>query len=342
MGFFSDLKNDLTQAVNEMTDESVRKELLAEEERLKRELSSLSKTEDDDLMAILEDDEPISAGEMELLLGKEEADEILAAEASVEDTILEAEEKEEADSYDEVVSTEEEIFIEDDSTEDSFASEDTDAPAEAVVEEALPEEDIVTEDEVVAEEESVEVLIPDIDDTTEQASVSEDKEDFTYLNDVKGVGLMDYNNNETTIISKGTIITGDLTAEGNVDLLGSVLGNIESAGKLTISGSVQGDCKAAEVFAQAAKLTGNVHSEGSVKLDKNTVVIGNVFATGAVIAGAVKGDIDVHGPVILDSSAIIMGNIKSKSVQINNGALIEGMCSQCYADKKPSAFFEGI
>jgi len=61
-----------------------------------------------------------------------------------------------------------------------------------------------------------------------------------------------------------------------------------------------------------------------------------------VIAGAVKGDIDVHGPVILDSSAIIMGNIKSKSVQINNGALIEGMCSQCYADKKPSAFFEGI
>ena len=43
----------------------------------------------------------------------------------------------------------------------------------------------------------------------------------------------------------------------------------------------------------------------------------------AVIAGAVKGDIDVKGPVILDASAIVMGNIKSKSVQINNGAVIE-------------------
>jgi cytoskeletal protein CcmA (bactofilin family) len=54
----------------------------------------------------------------------------------------------------------------------------------------------------------------------------------------------------------------------------------------------------------------------------------------------VKGDIDVKGPVILDASAIVMGNIKSKSVQINNGAVIEGMCSQCYADVSPTAFFD--
>jgi len=70
------------------------------------------------------------------------------------------------------------------------------------------------------------------------------------------------------------------------------------------------------------------------------VVVGNISATSAVIAGAVKGDIDVCGPVILDTTAIVMGNIKSKSVQINNGAVIEGMCSQCYADVSPTSFFE--
>ena len=63
---------------------------------------------------------------------------------------------------------------------------------------------------------------------------------------------------------------------------------------------------------------------------------------GPVIAGAVKGDIDVKGPVILDSSAIVMGDIKSKSVQINNGAVIEGMCSQCYAEVNPTSFFEEL
>ena len=35
-----------------------------------------------------------------------------------------------------------------------------------------------------------------------------------------------------------------------------------------------------------------------------------------------------------------MGNIKSKSVQINNGATLEGNCSQCYADVSPTSFFD--
>ncbi len=77
-------------------------------------------------------------------------------------------------------------------------------------------------------------------------------------------------------------------------------------------------------------------------MGQSTVIIGNVFATSAVIAGAIKGDIDVRGPVILDASAIVMGNIKSKSVQINNGAVIEGMCSQCYAEVNPTSFFDEL
>ena len=79
-----------------------------------------------------------------------------------------------------------------------------------------------------------------------------------------------------------------------------------------------------------------------MKIGQSSVIIGNITATSAVIAGAVKGDIDVKGPVILDTSAIVMGNIKSKSVQINNGAVIEGMCSQCYAEINPTSFFEDL
>ncbi len=61
-----------------------------------------------------------------------------------------------------------------------------------------------------------------------------------------------------------------------------------------------------------------------------------------MIAGAVKGDIDVQGSVVLDATAIVMGNIKSKAVQINKGAVVEGMCSQCYADVNPVTFFDEI
>ena len=135
-------------------------------------------------------------------------------------------------------------------------------------------------------------------------------------------------------------ILGNISSEGSLELEGSVTGNIDILGKLNVTGSVDGDSKAAEIFADNAKITGEIRSMGSVKIGQSTVIIGNIFANSAVIAGAVKGDIDVMGPVILDTSAIVMGNIKSKSVQINNGAVIEGMCSQCYAEVNPTSFFD--
>ena len=145
---------------------------------------------------------------------------------------------------------------------------------------------------------------------------------------------------ENAIITAGMVITGDVSSEGSMDLVGTINGNIDILGKLNITGYINGNSKAAEIFAEGAKINGEIMSEGSVKIGASTVVIGNITATSAAIAGAVKGDIDVQGPVILDSSAIVMGNIKSKSVQINNGAVIEGMCSQCYADVSPTSFFD--
>jgi len=125
-----------------------------------------------------------------------------------------------------------------------------------------------------------------------------------------------------------------------VDVVGTVEGNIEVWGKLNITGRVNGNSNAAEIYAEGAKITGEIVSSGAVKIGNSSVIIGNITAKSAAIAGAVKGDIDVQGPVILDASAIVMGNIKSKSVQINNGAVIEGMCSQCYADVSPLSFFD--
>ena len=145
---------------------------------------------------------------------------------------------------------------------------------------------------------------------------------------------------ETSSITAGMTINGDVVSEGSVDLIGCVNGNIDILGKLNVTGYINGNSKAAEIFADNAKINGEIVSEGAVKIGSSSVVIGNICATSAVIAGAVKGDIDVKGPVILDTSAIVMGNIKSKSVQINNGAVIEGMCSQCYAEVNPISFFD--
>jgi len=147
---------------------------------------------------------------------------------------------------------------------------------------------------------------------------------------------------ETAVITAGMEVIGDVTTQGSLDLVGRIIGNVSALGKLSITGTLKGNAKAAEVYAEGAQMNGDVLSDGAVKVGQSTVIIGNICATSAVIAGAVKGDIDVRGPVILDGSAIVMGNIKSKYVQINNGAVIEGMCSQAYADVNPTSFFEEL
>ena len=42
---------------------------------------------------------------------------------------------------------------------------------------------------------------------------------------------------------------------------------------------------------------------------------------------AVKGDIDIDGPVVVDSTAVIFGNVTAKSLQLNTGAVIQGICN---------------
>ena len=152
-------------------------------------------------------------------------------------------------------------------------------------------------------------------------------------------GSMAPASDENAVITGGMKITGDLESTGSIDIEGVIQGNVKCNGKLTVTGSIIGNSVSAEFFADSAKIEGEVNTSGTVKIGVGSVVVGNITATSAVIAGAVKGDIDVQGPVVVDTSAVVMGNIKSRSVQINNGAVIEGFCSQAYAEVDVASVF---
>lgn len=133
--------------------------------------------------------------------------------------------------------------------------------------------------------------------------------------------------NAVTVITKGTTINGSIISDCSLDVMGTINGDIECLGKLSISGTVVGNAMASEIYINTDRLEGNLTSEGSVKIGLGTVVVGDVSGNSAVIAGAVKGEIDINGPVVIDSTAIIKGNVKAKSIQMNNGAVLEGFCS---------------
>ena len=286
MGFFSDLKEDLSQAVNE----------LMPEEDLNQ--GDVAETKEQPVNNIPETTEKMQTEQ--------------ATDETTDNAALE-----------EMLKNLDSIELPQEKTEEKPVTKAAEETPEQPVEEAVPEPELdsvlqnnVTAGSVLEQEHK------------EENKGAEKRMDAKIASD------------ETAVITAGMVITGDISSEGSMDLVGTVNGNIDILGKLNITGYINGNSKAAEIFAEGAKINGEIISEGSVKIGASSVVIGNISATSAAIAGAVKGDIDVKGPVVLDSSAIVMGNIKSKSVQINNGAVIEGMCSQCYADVSPTSFFD--
>lgn len=272
MGFFQDLKEDLSQAVNELMPDEKSGEIDLDSEML-------SKDED---VTIFDSEVPEDITELNSLL------------------------------------------------DDISSYEENEVEEEKSLEQALEEELAALEDTENEELEANENPIKRV-------------EIFTNYKGEKNMDVQNSNSkvlDETALITAGMTITGDVNSKGSIEVIGNIVGDINVLGKLNITGSIQGNSKAAEIYADSANIVGEVHSEGTVKIGQSSVIIGNIIATSAVIAGAIKGDIDVRGPVVLDTSAIVMGNIKSKSVQINNGAVIEGLCSQCYAEVNPTAFFE--
>ncbi len=271
-------------------------------------------------------------------------------------------------SKEDMISSEPEHFDETEKIDDAYYEPETDAVdhqlAEGVSEsdvtsadEMLPEHKTTPEDMAMSEETTVPAdteAASDRDDidTMEQTSdgsilntemeemLKEDtvmiqaEEEKTVSEDSQA----EYDDS-TTYITKNTKLTGDIETDGSIDIIGEVIGNVTCKGKLVAGGTIKGNVFANEIYANAARIEGDVSCDGSAKVGVGSVVIGKVEAASAVVAGAVNGDIDVHGPVIVDSTAVIMGNIKSRSVQINNGAVIEGFCSQCYSEIDVKSFF---
>lgn len=353
MSFFKEFKEDLSQAVNEL----MPGENLPEDEL----------TEDSDVQVNTLEDELDVASELSKLDGLLEK-----VSQNVEmETAAEAEEIPELDIPVEAKKSffEEEVIPEPESTEEpeeiipepdiivepEIAAEPEEEilmePEVAVEPEVTVEPDIIVEPEEIVEEpkeepkpEAVEKLIlskgkrnklkEETIMSNKQEKVEVEKVQDEVINEIgktAGVNSAEVTD-ETAVITTGMKIKGDISSTGSLDIQGEIEGDVTCNGKLTVTGIVKGNSSTAEFFADSAKIEGEVTSTGTVKIGLGSVVIGNVKATSAVIAGAIKGDIDVQGPVVVDTSAVVVGNIKSRSVQINNGAVIEGFCSQCYAD----------
>ena len=101
-------------------------------------------------------------------------------------------------------------------------------------------------------------------------------------------------NSTVNTISTGTIIKGDITAQGDFRLDGRLEGNIQLNGKLVVG------------------------ETGQIK--------GNIVCQNANIIGHVDGNISVKEVLTLHTSAVVKGDILINKLAIEPGAAFSGTC----------------
>ena len=326
MGFFSELKEDFSQAVSELGDLGKPEENLpvevAEETASAKEKETKNSNNKEEENVGLFDDGNVDKDLLDSLFASQEEDETQQLGDVLETAMEEADKK--ADDKKESKKKE--------NKKDEKKSEKEEELKEEAKEEIKEEVKEEKKDEKQEKAEVEEVIVPQMPDPAaiEKNDIREEAEQE--MDEERSNGTV-------TVITKGTIINGGISSDGSLEVMGSISGDVECLGKLSIIGKVTGNAIAAEIFVNSTRMEGNLSSEGAIKVGVGTVIFGDVVGSSAVIAGAVKGDIDVNGPVVVDSTAIVQGNIKAKSIQVNNGAVVDGYCSLNYAGVDLATFF---
>ena len=88
----------------------------------------------------------------------------------------------------------------------------------------------------------------------------------------------------------------------------TVIGNCESDGTIRVEGSVRGSIKAGK----------------AVVVGKKGLVSGEVFTQDAVISGRVEGSLVAASRLELKSTARIEGEVKTRRMQLEEGAVLNG------------------
>lgn len=142
---------------------------------------------------------------------------------------------------------------------------------------------------------------------------------------------------EVSVLAKGLIITGQVSATGNVEVCGILNGDLDATGDIKISGEVTGNIKGKNVALCAAKVKGNIAAEQKILLDEKSVVIGDLNAGSLLVAGNAKGNIKARSTVEFEKTAVLLGDIECAGISIKEGAEICGMVSM-QSSKSAKAF----
>ncbi len=151
------------------------------------------------------------------------------------------------------------------------------------------------------------------------------KPDFQSQKPIELPTANDFNSTkQTTVISKGTVITGDIKSEGNLEVYGAVTGGIMATGNIKINGKQIGDIQGSSITLSSCTVRGNITATEDMNIDSDSVIIGDIRTKNLMINGRLQGNIQAKNSITCQSNAIVIGDLKAATVTVNNGAKLQG------------------
>ena len=129
----------------------------------------------------------------------------------------------------------------------------------------------------------------------------------------------------TSIIAEGTEITGEVKFGSNAEIYGTLSGKVVSDSDIiTNAGKINGDVEAKNLDMMNAKITGDVATQGDLRLSDSSVLTGDIAAARMDLRGQVKGNAAVRRELNVHSSAKLEGDVEAGSIAIGHGARVRG------------------
>lgn len=144
---------------------------------------------------------------------------------------------------------------------------------------------------------------------------------------------------EVTVISRNTTISGDIRSFANVGIEGSVKGDVETTQNIDVSGSIEGNIAAKDILLRGASVQGNIASQGSIVMDKNSLLVGDISAQNMALNGKLKGNLEIGQSVVLKPNAIVLGNVTVASISIEQGARLQGYVNTAFPKEQSGGVF---
>ena len=148
-----------------------------------------------------------------------------------------------------------------------------------------------------------------------------------------------YETEETTVISRNTIVNGSIRSFANVNVDGSIKGDVKITKNISVTGKIVGDIECNNSVMAGASMQGNVASKGQVQIDRDTIILGDISAQYLDLNGKIKGNLDIGGKAEFKTDAVVLGNITASTITVLDGATIQGYVNTTFLQESSSSIF---